>query len=166
MSRGSYYLVPGTLPPETSAQQPVDMASSLEARVTGQVHDPFSSPGTAHQRYSDFNSQLFALNSDITPDRAKSALEAHLAETERRIQDASRLGTTLVQQRQDLADKLEEVEKQRGESDITPELRAKLAEIEKEFNEVGRETARTFMPRSRVVSGELGPGSPHAEALV
>lgn len=126
-------------------------------------NDPFSSPGPAHQRYSEFNSQLFALNSDITPDRAKRALEAHLAETERRIQDASKLGTTLVQQRKDLADKLKEVETQQGESDITPELRQKLADIEKEYNDVGRETARTFMPRSRVPSGEIGAGSPYGD---
>lgn len=135
--------------------------SDLTGSESGYIHDPFSSPGPAHQRYSEFNSQLFALNSNITPDRAKRALEAHLAETERRIQDASKLGTTLVQQQKDLADKLKELDMQHGGSDITPELRQKLADIEKEYNDVGRDAARTFMPRSRVASGELGAGSPY-----
>lgn len=132
---------------------------------SAQIDDPFYSPGPAHQRYSEFNSQIFALNSDITPDRAKRALEAHLAETERRIQDASKLGTTLVQQRKDLADKLKDVEKQQSGADITPELRQKLADIEKEFNDVGRDSARAFMPR-RVVSGEMSADSPYKESKV
>jgi hypothetical protein len=54
-----------------------------------------------------------------------------------------------------------EVEKQQSEGDITPELRQKLAEIEKEYNEVGRESARAFLPKSRVSSSEI-TGSPFA----
>jgi F0F1-type ATP synthase membrane subunit b/b' len=104
---------------------------------------------------------LFALGPTTSPDQAKRALEAHLAETERRIQEASKLGTTLVQQRKDLAERLKEVEKQQSEGDITPELRQKLVEIEKEYNEVGRESARAFLPKSRVSSSEMA-GSPFA----
>lgn len=122
--------------------------------------DPFLGSSTSsHHRYSHFDDQLFALGPTASPGQAKRALEAHLAETERRIQDASKLGTTLVQQRKELADRLKEVERQQGEGDITPELRQKLVEIEKEYNEVGRESARAFLPKSRVSSGEMGAAS-------
>lgn len=133
------------------------MASGIEE----QGGDPFFSSSTSsnHHRFSDFDSQLFALGPAASPDQAKRALEAHLAETERRIEEASKLGTTLVQQRKDLSDRLKEVEKQQSEADITPELRQKLVEIEREYNQVERETARAFLPKSRVSSAEHA-GSP------
>ena len=145
------------------------MATSLAADLpslasqSDQQNDPFlsSSTGSNHHRFSHFDNQLFALGPTTSPDQAKRALEAHLAETERLIQEASKLGTTLVQQRKDLAERLKEVEKQQIEGDITPELRQKLVEIEKEYNEVGRESARAFLPKSRVPSNEMG-GSPFA----
>lgn len=120
-------------------------------------NDPFlsTSASSSHHRFSHFDSQLFALGPETSPEQAKRALEAHLAETERRIQEASKLGTSLVQQRKDLAERLKDVEKQQSEGDITPELRQKLVEIEKEFNEVGRESARAFLPKSRVSSSEM-----------
>lgn len=55
-----------------------------------------------------------------------------------------------------MGERLKEVEKQQSEGDITPELRQKLVDIEKEYNEVGRETARAFLPKSRVPSSEMG----------
>ncbi|KFY43889.1 hypothetical protein V494_01765 [Pseudogymnoascus sp. VKM F-4513 (FW-928)] len=128
----------------TDAEQPyADMAAG----------DPFTS-STSH-RYSNFDNQLFSLGPTTSPEQAKRALEAHLAETERRIRDASKLGTTLVQQRKELADRLKEIEKEKDEGEITPELRQKLVEIEKEYNEVGRESARAFLPKSRVSSSEM-----------
>jgi hypothetical protein len=84
----------------------------------------------------------------------------YVVDPERRIQEASKLGTTLVQQRKELSDRLEEVAKQQNEGDITPELRQKLVEIEKEYNEVGRESARAFLPKSRVSSSEMAANSP------
>jgi hypothetical protein len=127
----------------------------------GEQNDPFMSTSTNsnHHRFSHFDTQLFALGPTTSPDQAKRALEAHLTETERRIQEASKLGTTLVQQRKDLEERLKEVEKQQNEGDITPELRQKLVEIEKEYNEVGLESARAFLPKSRVSSSEMA-GSP------
>ncbi|OBT58179.1 hypothetical protein VE04_01277 [Pseudogymnoascus sp. 24MN13] len=128
----------------TDAEQPyADMAAG----------DPFTS-STSH-RYSNFDNQLFALGPTTSPEQAKRALEAHLAETERRIRDASKLGTTLVQQRKELADRLKEIEKEQDEGEITPELQAQLVDIEKEYNEVGRERARAFLPKSRVSSSEM-----------
>lgn len=144
------------------------MATSLAAEqpllASPDQNDPFlsSSTSSSHHRFSHFDGQLFASGPTTSPEQAKRALEAHLAETERRIQDTSRLGTRLVQERQDLADRLKEVEKQQTDSELTPELRQKIIEIEKEYNELGRETARAFLPKSRVPSNELtGGGSPY-----
>lgn len=151
-----------------------DMATSLAAEqpllasqpdlASPDLNDPFlsSSTSSSHHRFSHFDGQLFASGPTTSPEQAKRALEAHLAETERRIQDTSRLGTRLVRERQDLADRLKEVEKQQTDSELTPELRQKIIEIEKEYNELGRETARAFLPKSRVPSNELtGGGSPY-----
>jgi len=141
-----------------ASEQPSLASQDLMSSEGTEPTDPFlsSSTSSAHHRFSHFDNQLFALGPTTSPDQAKRALEAHLAETERRIQDASKLGTTLVQQHKELAERLKEVEKQQNEEDITPELRQKLVEIEKEYNEVGRESARAFLPKSRISSGEFG----------
>jgi hypothetical protein len=129
------------------------------ATVVGDANesDPFISSTTSdsqRHRYSAFDSQLFSLYADGSPSQTKRALEAHLAETERRLQEASHLGTVLVQQRKELADRLKDVEQQQEQSEIGPELRKRLSEVEREFNDVGAITARNFLPRSRVSSGE------------
>jgi hypothetical protein len=146
-----------------AADQPLLAAQPDYMSADQNDHDPFLSSSTSsHRRFSHFDNQLFALGPTTSPDQAKRALEAHLVETERRIQEASKLGTTLVQQRKELADRLKEVEKQQNEGDITPELRQKLVEIEKEYNDVERETARAFLPKSRVSSNEMSE-SPFAQ---
>ncbi|KAJ9639497.1 hypothetical protein H2199_006532 [Coniosporium tulheliwenetii] len=120
-------------------------------------NDPFitaQTPDQARHRYSSFNTNQFSLYSSGSPSQTKRALEAHLAETERRLQEASQLGTVLVQQRRELSEKLKEVETQQTDNEIGPELRQKLVDLEKEFNEVGRETARAFIPKPRIPSGE------------
>jgi chromosome segregation ATPase len=118
--------------------------------------DPFlTNPQDAHrQRYSAFDNSQFSLYLNGSPVQAKRALQAHLSETTRRLQETSHLGNALVQQRKELEEKLQEVETQQEDGDIGPELRQRLAELEKEYNEVGRETARAFLPKSRVPSGE------------
>jgi septal ring factor EnvC (AmiA/AmiB activator) len=125
--------------------------------------DPFLSSSTSsnRQKFSPFDAQLFTLDQDASPDQAKHALESHLAETEKRIQEASKLGTALVQQRKELADRLKDVEKQQSDAEISPELQQKLSDIEREYNEVGRESARAFLPKSRMSSSEMA-GSPFA----
>ena len=149
----------------TDQNQPSLVATTTDqiaSDPTGHTYDLFMSKsgGSNHHRYSHFDTQLFSLGPAASPEQAKRALEAHLAETERRMQDASKLSTTLTQQKKELAERLKEVEKQQSESEITPELRQKLEEIEKEYNEVGRETARAFLPKSRASSSEMGAGSP------
>ncbi|KAH0537430.1 hypothetical protein FGG08_005783 [Glutinoglossum americanum] len=121
--------------------------------------DPFVTTPSSHSnhpyRFSNFGAHLFALNPSTSPSQAKRALEVHLAETERRIQDASKLGTTLLQQQKELTERLREVEKEQGEGEIGPELRQKLIDLEKEYNDVGRESVRALLgPKSRVSSAE------------
>lgn len=133
------------------------------------MEDPFiSSPeGPAGSRephrYSSFDTQLFSLNAS-SPSQAKRALEAHLAETERRLQEASKLGTALIHQQKELSEKLQEVEQQRDEGEVGPELRQKLIELEKEYNEIGRESARAFLAPKRAISG--GDGTPMVDLRV
>ena len=117
--------------------------------------DPFSGAQDAHRhRYSAFDNSHVSLYLNGSPQQAKRALQAHLSETARRLQEASLLGNSLVQQKKELEEKLREVERQQESNEIGPELRRRLAELEKEFNEVGRETSRVFLPKSRVPSGE------------
>ncbi|KAF2215076.1 hypothetical protein CERZMDRAFT_56731 [Cercospora zeae-maydis SCOH1-5] len=75
-----------------------------------------------------------------------------MRDTDRRIKDAARLGMTLTSQRAELASKLKEVEQMQQDTEIPAELQARLTELEREYNEVGRESARAFLPKSRVVS--------------
>lgn len=127
--------------------------------------DPFvtSAHDAQRQRYAAFdNSSLYVSGS---PAQAERALQAHLAETTRRLLETSHLGNALVQQRKELEDRLREVAEQKQANDIGPELRHKLVELEKEFNEVGRETARAFLPKSRVPSGEANTATGASEFI-
>lgn len=114
--------------------------------------DPFQdTQRNLHPSFENLQSSLYLNGS---PSQAKRALQAHLNETARRLQETSHLGNALVQQKKELEERLQEIDKQNEESEIGPELRQRLSELEKEFNEVGRETARVFLPKSRVPSGE------------
>ncbi|KAF2277073.1 uncharacterized protein EI97DRAFT_457802 [Westerdykella ornata] len=125
----------------------MDDRDSLDPFTTS-VHD------AQRHRHSAFDKSHFSLYLNGSPEQAKRALQAHLSETARRLQETSVLGNSLVQQKKELEERLREVEAQQSNSEIGPELRQRLADLEKEFNEVGRETARAFLPRSRVPSGE------------
>ncbi|SPN99745.1 related to AMI1 protein [Cephalotrichum gorgonifer] len=142
------------------------MASSFGhkslASEADKENDPFvTSSGQPPLRYSGFDSKLFALGPSSSPRQAKRALEAHLAETERRMAEAGKLGTALVQQQKELRDRLAEVESQELDGQLSGELGHKLAEIEKDYNEVARQTARAFLPKQRIPSNEAAGGSPY-----
>ena len=150
-----------------------DPRQALSAEHTNGINghdDPFSietpqPPQQPHtHRFSSYDNQLFALNHpSSSPAQAKRALEAHLAETDRRIQETSKLGTTLVQQRQNLSNRLRDIGTQEEDSQIGPELRQKLLEIEKEYNEVGRQSARAFLgPKSDATGAGDGANAPFA----
>ncbi|KAI2615406.1 hypothetical protein GGR54DRAFT_299344 [Hypoxylon sp. NC1633] len=139
-------------------------ASSPAPATYDLQHDPFvavtSPPSSSRHRFSNFDSQVFALGPSASPAQAKRALEAHLAETDRRMEEAGKLGTALLQQHKELSERLREVEKQQAEGELSDDLRQKLVEIEKDYNEVARESARAFLPKQRVPSNEAAAGSP------
>lgn len=122
------------------------------------MEDPFVSnaghnaaPRETH-RYSSFDTQLFSLNAS-SPAQAKRALEAHLVETERRLEEASKLGQALIDQQRELSEQLKEVEQQQDEGEMGPELRKRLADLEQEYNEIGRESTRAFLGPKRLAGG-------------
>ena len=78
------------------------------------------------------------------------------------MEEAGKLGTTLVQQQKELTERLREVEQLQAEGELNPELRQRLVEIEKDYNEVARESARAFLPKQRIPSNETNQGSPFA----
>lgn len=134
----------------------------LSAPAGDGTNDPFvSAPSTAsaHLRFSDFEQELRAANSGSDPRQAKRTLEARLAETDRRLDEAAKLGTALVSQRKTLAEQLQEIDKLQAEEELAPELRKRLVDIEKDYNDLARESARAFLPKQRVTSSE-NPGSP------
>jgi hypothetical protein len=140
------------------------MATSLASDkpvAAGDGFDPFvaSPPGPTHLRHSTFDTQLFALAPGSSAEQVKRAIEAHLRDTERRMEEAGKLGTALVQQQRQLTEKLREVEQLQSEAELNPELRQRLVEIEKDYNEVARDSARALLPKQRVPSNEA-PNSP------
>lgn len=140
-----------------------DNRPDLPAPADGDTaNDPFvtDSSSSAHHRFSNFDLELFAAGPGSSPRQAKKALEAHLAETDRRLDEAGKLGTSLVAQRKLLAERLQEVQKLQAEGELGPELRKKLVDIEREYNDLARESARVFLPKQRVPSNEAHPGSP------
>ena len=140
------------------------MGAEADVESPQVLDDPFTSGHFSQNphphRFSAFDTQLFSLNATSSPGQVKRTLEAHIAETDRRLGDASKLGTTLLEQRRELQDKLQEIENKRDDAELSPELRQRLLELEKEYNEVGRDSARAILaPRSRVVSAEERPVS-------
>ena len=133
----------------SSGAMPVEGSRELpDPFVSTPVHEP------SRHRYSGLDVQYMSLYSNGSPAQAERALEAHMAETERRLQEASRLGTVLLKQKKELAERLGEVKAQEQEDEVAPELRQKLQELEREVNDVSRETARAFLGKSRIPSGE------------
>ena len=114
-----------------------------------QDEDPFTAqpperPPHAH-RFSSFDTQLFNSNrASSSPGQARRVLQARLSETERRLHETSKLGTTLVEQRKNISERLKDVEKQQTGEEIDPELKKKLNDIEREYSEVSRESIRAF----------------------
>ncbi|KAK0703426.1 hypothetical protein B0T26DRAFT_681101 [Lasiosphaeria miniovina] len=146
------------------------MATSLAsdkpvaASAAGEAFDPFvtSPSGPTHLRHSNFDTSLLALSPGTSAEQVKRAIEAHLRDTERRMEEAGKLGTALVQQRKELGDRLREVEQLQSEGELNSDLRRRLVDIEKDYNDVARESARALLPKQRIPSNEAAQGSPFA----
>ena len=131
------------------------------------LDNPATTPSVPPHRYSSFfDSDSLGLASHSSPRQLKHTLQAHLLETDRRLQDTQRLGTSLLQQQQELSDRLKEVETHEDDAEVSPELRKRLAEIEKEHNEIGREIAKALLaPKARAVSSEDRLGTESSETF-
>ena len=119
---------------------------------------PTSANRTKSQRLAHANSNYLASFARGSPSQAKRALEAHILDTDRRIQDATKFGTTLVDQKRQLSEHLHDLEAQENDEEIDVDLKHKLTELEKDYNEVGRETVRSFMPRGSRSSVDMRSG--------
>ncbi|KAI0153048.1 hypothetical protein GGR57DRAFT_154343 [Xylariaceae sp. FL1272] len=149
-----------TTPP--AADEP---SVAISPATESQENDPFqasfsASAAARNHRWSHFDSSNFAHGSYASPAKARRVLEAHLAETDRRMEEAGKVGTALLQQRKVIMEHMDEVDKVEAEGELSEDLRDKLVEIEKDYNEVARESARAFLPKSRVPSNEAAVGSP------
>jgi len=127
--------------------------------ANGLESDPFTAspsnpPHNGPTRYASFDNDQFSTYSTNSPSQARRALEAHLKDTDRRIQDASKLGSTLISQRKNLASRLKEVEELSKDNDVPEELQQRLTALEKEYNDIGRESARAFLPKVKPVPGD------------
>lgn len=93
---------------------------------------------------------------ESSPSQVKRTLEAHLQEVNKRIETVATLGGTLLEQQQQIEARIKEV--QEGGEQIGPELKKKLVELEKEYNEVGRESARAVLI-NKIIAGNGGGSS-------
>ncbi|KAA8900557.1 hypothetical protein FN846DRAFT_892067 [Sphaerosporella brunnea] len=120
------------------------------------MDDPFTTPKHVREPPAlDFDSPPILTRPNTSPEQLKRTLQAHLAETRKRLDGAGQLGRDLVKQEEEIEARLKELEECGGR--IDPELKRKLAELEKEYNEVGRETARALLTNKI-----MGGASPHA----
>lgn len=144
-------------------------SNGIEPNTEG-LHDPFTKSEPRQQapnhRYSSYlDRDSFTSEVTASPSQARRTIQAHLAETERRLQDTHKLGTTLLQQQTELTEKLKEVEQQPDDTELPVELKQRLLDLGKEHDDIGKEIARAMLaPRSRVVSAEDNsmPASPAA----
>jgi CRISPR/Cas system type I-B associated protein Csh2 (Cas7 group RAMP superfamily) len=106
--------------------------------------DP-AAPVTPHHQIRSTSIGVSALSmSDRSHSDIKRKLEQRLADTKAKMYNIGRLGESLVQQEQELNDRIRELGTQSNDDEIKPELRSKLADLESGFKEVERESAKAF----------------------
>ncbi|KAL8380630.1 hypothetical protein RB595_005075 [Gaeumannomyces hyphopodioides] len=142
------------------------MASPQPSGVGG-GEDPFVSvtnpPSTArHLRYSTLDPQIFSFGPGTSAEQAKRALQAHLLETNRKLEEVGKSGTALVEHRRQIEEQMKEVEQLQSEEEVPSELKKTLVNLERDYSEVTRETSRTLLPKQRIPSNEATSGSPFA----
>ena len=104
-----------------------------------------TTPVTPHHQIRSTSIGVSALSmSDRSHSDVKRKLEQRLADTKAKMYNIGRLGESLVQQEQELNDRIRELDTQSNDDEIRPELRSKLAALESGFKEVERESAKAF----------------------
>lgn len=135
--------------------------ATTDSTIDAESGDPFtltpsSPPKTPHRADSSLSTSF----TNGSPSQARRALEAHIADTDRRIRAASKLGTSLLEQKKQLSDRLIEsqFQTQQGANEIGPELKQKLAELDREYNDLGRDSARSLLSTTRT-NGDAANGA-------
>jgi hypothetical protein len=111
------------------------------AYLTNLPMDP-TTPVTPHHQIR--STSIGVSMSDRSHSDIKRKLEQRLADTKVKMYNIGRLGESLVQQEQELNDRIRELDTQSNDDEIRPELRSKLADLESGFKEVERESAKAF----------------------
>lgn len=122
--------------------------------MSAEMDDPFTAPSSS-ARFSNLDPPPLLPLPLSSPSQVKRTLEAHLQEVNKRIETAATLGRTLLGQQQEIEARIKEVGE--GGDQIGPELKKKLVDLEKEYNEVGRESARAVLT-NKVMAGPGGGG--------
>lgn len=114
------------------------------------VDDPFTPSGSQPNSLPSMTLPL------TSPTQLKRTLEAHLTETRRRLAEAGKLGQDLVQQEKELSARLEDLNEASSGEEIDPELRRKLADLERDYNDVGRVAARALLTNKVALGAGAG----------
>lgn len=115
--------------------------------MASEMEDPFTTPN----RNTNFDPEMMLSLPSSSPNQLKRTLEAHLQEVNKRIENAGVLGQKLLAQQQEIEANIKELEE--GGDTVDPELKKKLVDLEKEYNEVGREAARAVLTNKIMTSG-------------
>ena len=122
------------------------------------MDDPFTTPKHAREPALDLDTPPALTRPSTSPIQLKRTLEARLAETRKRLDGAGQLGKDLVKQKEEIEARLKELaELEASGGHIDTKLERKLAELEKDYNEVGRETSRALLTNKIMAAG----ASPH-----
>ena len=126
------------------------------------MDDPFTTPSNSRlggglnygNRFDTPSNGLGSLG-HASPSQLKRALQARLEEVQKRINEAGQLGESLLRQQKVISDRLHEVEEEAANTgEVRPELRKMLVDLEKEYNEVHRESARALLS-SKIHAGGI-----------
>lgn len=134
------------------------------------ANDPFTTPETRRtggllsfasrldsSPWPDAAQNGLSLMTPASPTQLKRALQARLEEVQKRLQEAGQLGESLVRQQRELQEKLKVVEEEVAKGgEINPDLRQRLTTLEREYNEVHKESTRALLS-SKIHSGMDSP---------
>ena len=146
----------------------LDKANGL-SRTSAGMDDPFFDNGIARKTqpspssFSHVNSESLNLSASSSPAQAKWAIERQLSETGRQLDQAAVVKGTLVQQREDLEARLQEINTHKHEAELPADLQKNLVRLEQEYHDVGRQTARALLmscPRDANNDDRPGESSP------
>jgi hypothetical protein len=135
----------------------------LPPRPAPMMDDPFTTSTPLRDASSDDLNVLTVLALPTTStSQAKRTLQAHLSEIRKRSEVTGQLCRDLVKQEEEIKARLLDLED--AGDHMGSDLESKLAELEKEYIDVGRETARALLT-NKIMGGGSGGGGGGASPL-